>query len=1053
MAIMNYITISIRNLARNTGRNTSTLLVLLQVVVCLVTASANVAVAADPPIAFIGHGSMFDSKGNEIEVTEEFIANATEFYLDDLYKQANDEQKVRFDDVKGRLLAGKSWGRQSELYANAELLDWLVKEVRPKHGHVLQGKINLLRSVLRKRISGPNAGTPFEPPTQLRDRAKQIERQDKIDRDVIGFSTMLSGQDYINECAASGVPIPPAWNSDESTGWNFIGSLSDSEEFISTGSEARVYHWESPVTDGACIALPRVGGNGSASSAGLLGIICLSEMTSKVCFWDNQESDMGVPVPLGVTKPLLDFAGGAELLGGSGGICTTCHSGENPYVTHPGTALDFGGIFGNDWYDPLVHPDWPQNAGPTNVLAGVPSTGECTACHVQGNAGRFPKISSANNIGGNSYCNAVLNNAIGNTMPSGASYQPHIDALQALCSATPTPLLRVDSILDFREVELGFAFKKALVIHNDGDAPLTISVAITTPSGDPDLDQWSDLNQITPIVIQPGGDPVILPQVYEPDELATHTIQMVVTSDDPANTSQPVTLTGTGTSPIPLDSVLVLDRSGSMKDLAGDRKKIEVMRDSAMLYTDLLREDVGSTGTGDKLGFVKYNASNSVYMGLDLISDAKKNAISMSELAAGALTDNSRLKPDGRTGIGGAMQTAAAEIGGLLTDRKQVMVVLTDGKENEDPRINDVIGGIRAGNTNLQMYSLGLGFEIEPTKIQNITNMGEEGYHQVSGSLSGENLFDLETFYFKIFSNATGMDLVVDPTHVVNLVNPDPIIVDTARIISSDRSANFLVLDNPALRVFYDLEFVSPTGDVIVPGSSVGGIPIQEMNRHTYRVFRIVFPDIAQEGAYVGDWFLRLTPNGRWSDKAAKIAMAESEIQHSDYINPYQGLVPVGFAAAVASNYKLAVEVLPSNYLPGAEVRLTGSLSDRGWPAVDGQINVNVTSPNNTNYSVVLHDNGTHGDLEGDDGNWNNRFIQTSVPGVYKFHFQSVGHNERGELAPREATRYVTLMQPESTPPDDGRGCLPCKLFRALLLLMLALLLWILYCTCIRRRG
>ncbi|UCE90271.1 MAG: VWA domain-containing protein [Pseudomonadota bacterium] len=1005
---------------------------------------------AAEPIAFVGHGAMFDQNGKEIQVTPEFLENTLKYYVDDLYRQAGDEQKARFDAVREKLTKGRKWDQQNSLYASAELADWLIKEVKPRHGHVLQGKINLIRSKLRYQFDAAGQVSAFKPNAELQQLFKDIERKDKIDRDVIGFSTMQSGQAYIDECAASGVPIPPAWNSDGSTGWNFIGALSDAQEFISVGSEARVYKYDSAAPEGTCIALPRVSGNGSGSTAGLLGIICMGKMTSKVCFWDNQQSDMGFPVDLGDTYPLLDFAGGAELLGGSGGVCTTCHSGENPYVTHPGTALDFGGLFADNWYDPQVHPDWPQNAGPTNILDAVPSAGDCTSCHYQGGpGGRFPKLSTE--ISG--YCSAVLNQAIGRTMPSDAAYQPHIDALNAMCSQTPTAQLRVDSIIDYREVELGFAFKKALVIHNDGDAALTVSVSILTPAADPNRAQWSELNEITPVVIQPGDDPIILPQVYEPQALGAHTIQMEVSSDDPSTPVQVVTLTGIGINPTPIDTVLVLDRSGSMDDPAGDRKKIHAMRDAAMLYTDLQRLDIGATGTGDKLGFVKYNASNSVYMNLDFIDDAKKNAIAASELSDGALNDAARLFPDGRTGIGGAMQRAADEIGGPVDGRHQVMVVLTDGKENESPYIADVLGDIRSGNTDLQMYSVGLGFDIEPTKLQSITNMGSEGYHQVVGSLSNESLFDLENFYFKIFSNATGMDLVVDPTHVVNLQNPDPVTVDTARIISSDRSANFLVLDNPALRGFYDLEFVSPTGSVMTTGASVGGIPIQEMSRHTYRVFRIVFPDIAQESEYVGDWILRLKPNGKWSREAAKEAMAKSQIQPSETFDPIQGMVPVGFSAAVDSNYKLAVEVLPSSALPGAEVRLTGSLSDRGWPAVDGKIDVKVTSPNNTNYSVKLYDDGTHGDVTASDGTWTNRFVQTGVPGVYKFLFQSVGHNERGELAPREASRYVTLMQPESTPQDDPSDCIPCQLFRALLLLMLVLLLWLWYCACWRKRG
>jgi len=133
-------------------------------------------------------------------------------------------------------------------------------------------------------------------------------------------------------------------------------------------------------------------------------------------------------------------------------------------------------------------------------------------------------------------------------------------------------------------------------------------------------------------------------------------------------------------------------------------------------------------------------------------------------------------------------------------------------------------------------------------------------------------------------------------------------------------------------------------------------------------------------------------------------------------------------------------------------VTLTGSLSDRGWPAVDGEVSVKITSPNNSAYTVVLHDDGTHGDMAPNDGTWTNRFIQTGVPGVYKFLFQSIGHNERGELAPREASRYLTLQQPEGTPEDDGRGCLPCRLQRTWMALVLLLLLALLYC-CYRRKG
>ena len=118
------------------------------------------------------------------------------------------------------------------------------------------------------------------------------------------------------------------------------------------------------------------------------------------------------------------------------------------------------------------------------------------------------------------------------------------------------------------------------------------------------------------------------------------------------------------------------------------------------------------------------------------------------------------------------------------------------------------------GNPRLKIFSVGLGFAVEPGKLQSITNVAD-GYHQVVDQLTGTTLFDLESFYFKIFTNAAGLNQVVDPTVLVDLSTLNPTVIERARIVTSDRSATFVILDEPALRQFYSLEFVSPTGVVI----------------------------------------------------------------------------------------------------------------------------------------------------------------------------------------------------------------------------------------------
>jgi hypothetical protein len=391
------------------------------------------------------------------------------------------------------------------------------------------------------------------------------------------------------------------------------------------------------------------------------------------------------------------------------------------------------------------------------------------------------------------------------------------------------------------------------------------------------------------------------------------------------------------------------------------------------------------------------------------------------------------------------------------TERKQTMILLTDGLENEDPRVGTVLPTINADHPNLKIYSIGLGRtspppEVSPTTLQAITNV-TNGYHQVSADLSGVNRFQLESFYFKIFANATGMSLVVDPTTPVQVNGTTPVIVNRARIVSSDRSVTFMVLDDPTLRGFYDLQIVTPSGQVVTPATTDGGIAVQRQRRYNYDLYKVIFPDETLAAGYVGEWLLRLVPNGRWSDGTVRTALdcspqigfhapvpptlppfafgfAAQSLrkpdtpcrrleQRTDPINPFQGLVPVGFGAAVNSDFRMDVRVQPSHFLPTADVRLTATLIDRRAPSLDGEIFVDVTTPgNNLLAGIRLFDDGTHGDDVAGDGTWTTHFIQTAESGSYRFFFHALGRNGRGEVAPREETRYLTLA-PLGRPNDD----------------------------------
>ncbi len=653
-----------------------------------------------------------------------------------------------------------------------------------------------------------------------------------------------------------------------------------------------------------------------------------------------------------------------------------------------------------------------------------------------------------------------------------------------LCNFTatahePRPKIRIEPqalLLDYREVETGFSYDLGVVVHNDGDAPLVFNITEVDPA-DPDRPQWSALALQNNVNVAPGASS-IHKQTFTPTVIGgpySISLSVVGTNHPTLPPAATVLLTGKCIPPIPLNSVLVLDRSGSMADSAGPFSKITALGNAASIWTSLLRlETPGNPGFGDAMGLVKYNGTHQEYKPLQLLTTTHRDDI-LNNLGGPALTDISRLKPDGQTGIGGGMQRGADMLKNNLLEaagtpaRKHVMVVMTDGIETASisPRILDALPGITAGDSRLKIYSLGLGDQLDLAKLQSITNQTpEHGFHQVTGDLVGAQRFDLNTFYFKIFVDSIDWQLVVDPTFAVNLGSNAAQLVDTADVCSSDLSAIFLIMDEPALRPYYDLHLIDPNNNVIVVGATVGGVPVQVSERDNYRIIKVIFPDLAFASSYVGEWKLMVVPNGKWKPRTPSVAHTHNNPPpggNDPLFNGYNGLVPIGFGAAVASNYRLNAGAIASpNYEPGATVTLTADLSDRGWPSITGTVTVDATKPDGSSVSgIMLYDDGTHGDVAASDGTWTAKFGQTSQQGSYKFFFNAIGKNERGELAPRQATRYVSLTPPARNPPDDGGrpdggdgrgdGCIPCPLLRWLWALVIGLLLLILI-VLLRRR-
>ncbi|MEH2499847.1 hypothetical protein V1294_006326 [Bradyrhizobium sp. AZCC 1678] len=433
----------------------------------------------DEPIAYIGHGAFFDHQGRQIKVTQDFIANAQEFYRKKLASSMPAERAASIAESEKALTQVPASSRQNQLLLTNRFLVSLVPYSKDPAAGRIGSFLNALDQSLKTEVpEGTDVRTPtrrFVPDVQVRDLLqKQMSLNAPFSLPRLGqplVSTQKSGQQYIDECRSNGVPIPPPVGKMDAAGtdgWKSLGFIPKETQFIvGTPAELRVY--ASPA--GMCFALPRYADD-SKQTVALDGVICLGQTTSKVCIWDNQmpvtdgtgvtggvgfEFAAGEQIPIGVPDLKIDpkgryQGGGFDLNNGTGGVCTTCHAGENPFIIHPKADLGAGVLMGKlnrppfnfptfaaNRYDPFVPPAWPQNAE-SETSNRVPSA--CSSCHEKdGPAGRFPQLSSSTA----EYCGVILRQAVEKTMPPSSPGSLKDDAeikkFLDLCQIPPNPAM------------------------------------------------------------------------------------------------------------------------------------------------------------------------------------------------------------------------------------------------------------------------------------------------------------------------------------------------------------------------------------------------------------------------------------------------------------------------------------------------------------------------------------------------------------------------------------------------------------------------------------
>jgi hypothetical protein len=590
--------------------------------------------------------------------------------------------------------------------------------------------------------------------------------------------------------------------------------------------------------------------------------------------------------------------------------------------------------------------------------------------------------------------------------------------------------------IDYREVEIDYYFHQALKVTNLGDAPLTFDIRVQDPA-DPDLGQF-DLTTGSQGPIA-GGLSALYEMTFHPTSSGNKEILLVVdNTNEMTPTSTTVTLKGSGTNPIPLSSVLVIDRSGSMDGLCGDVKKNEAARQAGILYTNLIRD------MWDWLGVTKYNQNNSTPVPLAAISANRATAQAKINDLAG------EFMPTGTTGIGGGMQRGAQEFASSPAGNALAMILLTDGKENERPWISEVRPGIMTDYPQLHIFCVGLGNPIETdplaiegveiSKLQEIAEDSDALFQSIQ-SFSGENRYALERFYFKAFAKATGRQTVLDPVYVFPASSSLQEIA-AVNIVGCDRDADFLVISDlfkiEGMQLMIYLQ--DPTGQIIEAGAMVGGIGVHVQTWDNCKLIRVKFPARSQLASYAGTWKLFLKPIFAKPTTAALSYPTKN--------------VMLAFMASVGSDYRLTASLTEGEVLVGQPIHITATTTEAWWPSPGAEVTAHVTLPDHSTVTETLSDDGAHSDGSMGDAVHGLDFVKTNQKGVYEFLIRSVGKTERGETVVREEalSKYVGPSEPDTPRPT---ACFPCWLLRLIIAVIVILLLIILYylivCCCRKR--
>jgi hypothetical protein len=434
-------------------------------------------------------------------------------------------------------------------------------------------------------------------------------------------------------------------------------------------------------------------------------------------------------------------------------------------------------------------------------------------------------------------------------------------------------------------------------------------------------------------------------------------------------------------------SVLVLDKSGSMNSAAGDgRTRLEVLKESAPIFVDLLRED-------DGIGIVRFDDDASEAMPV-----TPAGPLTFGAGRVGAKSAISSHTAGGNTSIGDGVDVANTSLSTAAGYDEQAIVVLTDGRENRSLYIADVAGVI-----NDRVFGIGLGKaeHINPAALTALTN-GTGGYVLMTGTLDTDDYFILSKYYLQILAGVSNNEIVLDPD---GWLLPGQKHRIPFRLNETDISCDAILL-NTALPETFRFMLETPTGEIIDPGvaAATPGVDFAVGSSATFYRMNLPVP-ISGGEAREGSWnvVLQLDPRG-YKKYLASLKDNPDELKR---VRTHGLRYSVNIHSF--SNLRMRANLSQDSLEPGANLTLRATLTEYGLP-VEGRARVwfDLEYPDGSTISLTLPELNA-GVFE--------TSIAATVSGVYRFRVFAEGHTLRARPFTRERLVTGSVWRGGDNPP------------------------------------